>query len=158
MQNRHDHTGIERISIYGDFQCNAAANCQVNDIYKTFIGHVSEGRNMTTGAVDSIGQGRVWTGDDAIKIGLVDELGGLNRAIEVAAEMAKLDNYRITNFPKEKDMTTIFAELISNNSDDEIFLTSSQLGILFEPYNALKTLSEMDSVQARMPFEIAINF
>jgi len=131
---------------------------QVNDIYKTFIGHVSEGRNMTTGAVDSIGQGRVWTGDDAIKIGLVDELGGLNRAIEVAAEMAKLDNYRITNFPKEKDMTTIFAELISNNSDDEIFLTSSQLGILFEPYNALKTLSEMDGVQARMPFEIAINF
>lgn len=157
VQTNKNAMGVNLMNELTDDTKNYWSN-QVNDIYKTFIGHVSEGRNMTTTAVDSIGQGRVWTGDDAINIGLVDELGGLNRAIEVAAEMAKIDNYRITNFPKEKDMTAIFAELISNNSDDEIFLTSSQLGILFEPYNALKTLSEMDGVQARMPFEIAINY
>ena len=72
-------------------------------IYGTFISHVAEGRNMTTAQVDAIGQGRVWSGSNAIEIGLVDELGDLDRAIEIAAEMAKVDTYRIKEMPKRSN-------------------------------------------------------
>ena len=76
---------------------------QVEMIYDKFITHVAEGRNMTKEEVDSIGQGRVWTGKDAIDLGLVDVLGGMEDAITIAADMAKLESYRITKLPIEKN-------------------------------------------------------
>ena len=69
----------------------------VEDIYDTFITHVSEGRSMSKEAVDAIGQGRVWTGTDALDLGLIDVLGGLEDAIDIAANMANLENYRISS-------------------------------------------------------------
>ena len=75
----------------------------VEDIYDTFITHVSEGRSMSKEAVDAIGQGRVWTGTDARDLGLIDVLGGLEDAIDIAANMANLDNCRISSLPKQID-------------------------------------------------------
>ena len=76
---------------------------QVEMIYDKFITHVAEGRDMTKEEVDSIGQGRVWTGKDAVDLGLVDVLGGMEDAITIAADMAKLESYRITKLPIEKN-------------------------------------------------------
>src|SRR5205814_6840204 len=67
---------------------------EIEKIYDTFITRVSEGRHIDKAMVDSIGQGRVWSGTDAKKIGLVDVIGGIDKAIEIAAHMAKADKYR----------------------------------------------------------------
>ena len=75
----------------------------VDNIYGTFIGLVAEGRGVTTEYVDSIGQGRVWAGTDALRLGLVDELGGLDDAIAEAAKMAEIEDYRTVDLPKMKD-------------------------------------------------------
>ena len=76
----------------------------VESIYDTFITRVSEGRNLSKEYIDSIGQGRVWTGRDALELGLIDVLGGLETAIKLSSEMANLENYRIVNLPKQKDL------------------------------------------------------
>ena len=72
---------------------------QIDKTYDDFVGRVAAGRNLTTEAVDEIAQGRVWAGGDAIKIGLVDELGGLTDAIRYAAATAGLENYRLVEYP-----------------------------------------------------------
>src|SRR5690606_31559564 len=74
-----------------------------DNIYGTFLSRVSEGRDMTTGKIESIGQGRVWSGTDAIDIGLIDEFGGLNAAIAEAANLAGIEDYVVKNYPKRKD-------------------------------------------------------
>ncbi|MDL2239614.1 signal peptide peptidase SppA, partial [Bacteroidales bacterium OttesenSCG-928-L14] len=127
----------------------------VNNVYKTFIGHVAKGRNMTTEAVDEIAQGRVWTGIDALEIGLVDELGGLTRAIEVAAERAGLENYRIVNYPKEKTSYEQIMELMSGDSDPESKI-ASELGELYPMYKAMRELQHMSGIQARLPYSVEI--
>ncbi|MCK9302845.1 MAG: signal peptide peptidase SppA [Bacteroidales bacterium] len=129
-------------------------NTMVNDIYKTFIGHVADGRSMTTEAVDNIGQGRVWTGTDALEIGLVDEIGGLNRAIEVAAEAAGITNYVIENYPKDKDTYTQLMEMFSGETPESKM--SSQLGILYPYYQMMTDFTELNNVQARLPYRINI--
>jgi protease IV len=81
----------------------------VEDIYDIFLEKVADGRNMTKEAVDEIGQGRVWSGENALEIGLVDELGGLDRAVKLAAELAELENYRTVDLPA---LTDPFQELL----------------------------------------------
>lgn len=86
-----------------DEQERATITAAIEHTYSVFVDHVATGRNKSTAAVDSIGQGRVWSGIDAQRIALVDEFGGLDRAIEVAAERAGLDNYRLKSYPKIQD-------------------------------------------------------
>ena len=76
---------------------------EIENVYDVFVGHVSKGRNMNKAAVDSIGQGRIWSGTDAKAIGLVDEMGGLTKAIEVAADLAGTKDYRAVALPEKKD-------------------------------------------------------
>jgi len=126
----------------------------VENIYKTFINHVSDGRGMTSASVDSIGQGRVWSGIDGKRLNLVDETGGLKRAIEVAAAMAKIDDYRITSLPEQKDpFTQIMDDLSGKPSESRI---QSELGAIYPYLRELKSFSEMKGVQARLPFTISI--
>ncbi len=87
----------------------------VEKVYDTFTKRVAEGRNISQADVDSIGQGRVWTGADAIKIKLVDELGGLNDAIAYAAKKAKLKNYKLLELPKQKNP---FDEFLGKKEND----------------------------------------
>ncbi len=127
---------------------------QIEHIYKVFVSHVAEGRKMTSAQVDSIGQGRVWTGTDAKRIGLVDEIGGLQKAIDVAAKLAKLTDYKIVNYPKYKDpLTQILEDLMGNTKAESI---KTALGDNYVYYEYLQNLKTQKGVQARLPFDIVI--
>ncbi|MBR4679365.1 MAG: signal peptide peptidase SppA [Bacteroidales bacterium] len=97
----------------------------VEDIYSLFIGHVADGRKMTVAQVDSIGQGRVWTGISAQKIGLVDEIGGLWDAVAAAAELADIETYNIKELPEKKDeFSKLFSGLLEARSPEIKILNS----------------------------------
>ena len=123
----------------------------VVDIYTTFITHVGEGRNMSTTAVDEIGQGRVWTGYDAKDIGLIDTYGGLEKAVEIAVYLAEIEDYRIISLPKKKDP---FAELALKFGGETSIsdLVMLKLGLKTELTNPIENLLKRDKIQARIPF------
>ena len=123
----------------------------VVDIYTTFITHVGEGRNMSTTAVDEIGQGIVWTGYDAKDIGLIDTYGGLEKAVEIAVYLAEIEDYRIISLPKKKDP---FAELAQKFGGETSIsdLVMLKLGLKTELTNPIENLLKRDKIQARIPF------
>jgi protease-4 len=124
----------------------------IEDIYRTFITHVSEGRNMSTESVDEIGQGRVWTGYDAKNNGLVDTYGGLEKAIEIAAILGKTeDDYRIISLPKKKDP---FAKLVKELGEETNIsdIVMQKIGLKTELTNPIEGLLKTDKIQARIPF------
>ncbi|MDD5569817.1 MAG: signal peptide peptidase SppA [Bacteroidales bacterium] len=123
---------------------------EIERIYDTFLAHVAEGRKLTKAQVDSIGQGRVWSGVDAKRIGLIDDFGDLQKAIEVAADLAKLKNYRIQTLPKQKETLEQIMELI--NSSTETKIMKNELGEYYKYLQNMKSILSMDKVQARMPF------
>lgn len=122
----------------------------VERIYDVFVGHVSEGRGMSVEAVDNIGQGRVWTGTEGMGNGLVDNLGGLKEAIQVAATLANLEDYRIKSLPELKDPFTKLMDQIKGSSSDSRL--QKELGAFFPLFKEIKALTEMEGVQARLPF------
>lgn len=137
----------------------------VEDFYKVFVGRVAEGRHMSFDEVHQIARGRVWTGNDAIGIGLVDTLGGLNVAMAIAAEKSGLENYKVKEFPKEKDTWTQLSELFGESSDDLNLMAKMRMATLWKQqskqHKALSRLeqevlyvSESKGVQARLPFVI----
>ena len=127
----------------------------VVDIYGTFISHVGEGRGMTTAEVDSIGQGRVWSGVNAIEIGLIDEFGGIKAAVEYAAEKASLENYKIMELPKQKDFVEeLVSELLGKTKASVL---QESLGMSYKYYNGLHKILRTKGVQARMPMEFDIH-
>ena len=126
----------------------------VEEIEESVMRKVADGRGMTLEEVDQIGQGRVWSGTDALEIGLIDELGGLKDAIAEAAEMAGLEDYELMEFPKRKDpLEEFFKELIG---EAEARMLKAQLGSNYKYYQYAKSLSEMDAIQARLPYLIEI--
>lgn len=136
----------------------------VEDFYKVFVGRVAEGRHMSYDDVHRIARGRVWTGADAIGIGLVDTLGGLDLALSIAAEKAGLDSYKVKEFPKEKDSWTQLMELFGEEADDDLsLLAKMRLAIRWKASkNDMKALdrlgqdlrfvAESEGLQARLPF------
>lgn len=126
----------------------------VNKIYDDFISHVASGRNMSKAAVDSVGQGRVWTGANALGLGLVDKIGGINDAIATAARMAKLENYRIISYPSQKDkFEKIFEDIFGNA---RAWITMKELGDEYKIYQEIKKIKTMNGIQARMEFDVDI--
>jgi len=126
----------------------------VEDVYSTFLKHVSDGRGMSTADVDSIGQGRVWSGIDAKRLGLVDVLGDFNDAIKIAAKMAKLDKYRITELPVQKDP---IEELIRDLKDDaQASYVKQNFGDAADYLKSLKEILNMRGVQTRTMFDFVI--
>lgn len=126
----------------------------IEQIYDTFIGHVAEGRNMTKEEVDEIGQGRVWSGANAIEIGLIDGFGGLEDAIALAAEAANLEKYRTVEYPKIKEPIEQLLEDFQGNV--RISILKNELGNEYKYYNAIQELRNMQGVQARIPYEVEI--
>ena len=126
----------------------------VEDIYDTFITHVSEGRSMSKEAVDAIGQGRVWTGTDARDLGLVDVLGGFEDAIDLAANMANLENYRISYLPKQIDPMEELIKDLTGGAKASIL--ENELGKTYKLYKEVNNILEMDEVQMRMPYSFEI--
>ncbi len=127
----------------------------VEKIYDDFITKVAEGRKMTKEQVDSIGQGRVWAGNDAKEIGLVDEIGGLNKAIDIAKGLAKLTAYEIEEYPIRPDP---FEQLMKDLSGDvEARMIKNKLGENYKYYQKMQTITNQTGVMARMPFEVEIH-
>jgi protease-4 len=127
---------------------------EIEVIYAKFLTLVSKGRGMTIEEVDEIAQGRVWNAQDALNIGLVDELGGMERAIEIAFEMAELEDYRLYELPVQKDPLDQIMEDLMGRSTTK--LIRNELGDKYIYYQYLKSLEKMEGVQARLPFEIRI--
>jgi protease-4 len=124
----------------------------VDDTYTQFVSKVAQSREITEKDVDELGQGRVWTGLQALENGLVDYLGGLDYAISIAAEIAELSDYRITELPAQKDPFTQLLEMFKNTS-------ISAKGTVFQTYKQLEKQAEQllqTKVLARMPFDVEI--
>jgi protease IV len=128
----------------------------VEYIYKTFVTHVAEGRKMTFDQVDAIAQGRVWTGADALKIGLVDKIGGLEDAIKEAAVLSKTKTYSTQNYPEyEKDFSDVLAKLPFAKSK-EAFVKEEMGEESYKIWEQIKKVKARKGIQAMMPFEINI--
>ena len=128
----------------------------VEHIYKTFVSHVAQGRKMTFAQVDAIAQGRVWTGSDALKLGLIDTIGGLDDAINEAARLSKTNNYTTKNYPEFKKDFDEFLENFPFAKTKERWITEE---IGEENYKVLEQIKRVQSykgIQARIPFEISI--
>jgi len=123
----------------------------VDHIYDVFMSHVSEGRNLPKEKVDSIGQGRIWSGADALKLGLVDTLGGLDAAIGIAAKLANLTDYRLTSLPVLKDPLDKLLEELTGKSAPEVYLKEA-LGDDYIYFETLRKVRELKGIQARLPF------
>lgn len=117
--------------------------------YGTFISHVANGRKLTTVHVDSIGQGRVWCGTDAKEIGLVDEIGGLDAALAKAAELADIPDYKIVNYPKEKDQFSQIMEMLGKTKTNWV---KSEIGSWYPMFEFCKSISLEPTVMARVPY------
>ncbi|MCD6017839.1 MAG: signal peptide peptidase SppA, type [Bacteroidetes bacterium] len=126
----------------------------VEHIYDVFISKVALGRKTSKNSVDSIGQGRVWSGADAIKINLVDELGGINDAIHYAAKQAKITDYKIMELPKQRDP---LQELLGHTEEEmEARAMKASLGDQYLYMKQLKNVLKLKGVQARLPYEMII--
>lgn len=129
----------------------------VEHVYKTFVSHVAEGRKMSFAQVDSIAQGRVWSGSQALKVGLVDKIGGLDDALKEAASLAKIKSYKTQNFPEfEKDINDILDNLPFAKSK-ESFLKEELGEETFRIMEQIKRMESKKGIQAIMPFEISIH-
>jgi protease IV len=126
----------------------------VEDVYRTFTSRVAEGRDMEPGRVDQIGQGRVWSGYEARELGLVDEFGGLNRAIEIAAMEAGIENYRLVSLPRIPDPFEELLRAFSLETRARLFGRNYAETARF--YDAMRIALESRGIQARMPFDIRI--
>jgi protease-4 len=130
----------------------------IEDTYETFLERVAQGRNITIAQADSLAQGRVWSGVDAKRLGLVDELGTLEDAIEAAANMVELSSYGIKKFPKYKSGFERFMEDLGGASaKTKEGMIREEIGEEF--YTILKnvkSITEQKGVQARMPFTLNI--
>ena len=126
--------------------------------YDDFTKRVAEGRGLTQSYVDSIGQGRVWSGVDAIGIGLVDQLGDMEDAIAYAAQKANLgEDYKVTEWPKQKDFFTRIMESMNSNGSDKLDAAMrSKLGVYYNYLQGIENLQKNTGIQARMPFDIVI--
>lgn len=124
--------------------------------YNTFKDRVAQGRKLTMQQVETIAQGHVYTGEDALKIKLVDELGGLDKAVQKAVQLAKIKDYYTKNYPAPVNwLDQIFGDYVQDNYLSEQL--HSSLGILYQPFSILRTLNQQSAIQARIPYFININ-
>lgn len=120
--------------------------------YQTFLSRCAEGRGMTTEEINAIGQGRVWTGEQAKERGLVDELGGIELAISTAAELADLGRYKVTTVSGSKSFLDEFLE--SQLGEVKLSIVKSVLGDEYEYFKTLDNIKTNCGIQARMPYDM----
>ncbi|MBL4716809.1 MAG: signal peptide peptidase SppA [Bacteroidetes bacterium] len=127
---------------------------EVDRIYDSFVNKVSKGRDLSYAEVDSIAQGRIWSGIDAKRIGLVDELGGLETSINIAAEMAGVEKYRTISLPKKRDFKE---ELLKNIlGEAKALFIEEELEEYYSYLKKLKDILKLEGIQMRIPFDIEL--
>jgi protease IV len=126
----------------------------IESVYTDFVSKVAEGRKMSNASVDSIGQGRVWSGVSAKRIGLIDEIGGLHDAIIGAAELAGVEKYSIRELPYIEDT---YSKLLSQlEGDIKLHILKNELGESVKYFNMVKEIRDLSGIQARLPYFIEI--
>jgi protease IV len=127
---------------------------EVNRIYNTFTKRVAEGRKKPQSYIDQIGQGRVWSGTEALKNGLVDKLGDIDDAISAAAKKAKITDYKVVAYPVQKDAFESFF----GTSEDKLkdYFAKKEMGDQYHYYQQLKSALNFTGIQARLPYSITI--
>ena len=154
--NTHQNSGNYNPFAPIDEKFKAVTTEGVEQIYKTFVSHVAQGRKMSFTQVDAIAQGRVWTGADAIKIGLVDKIGGLHDAIQEAARLAKIKTFNTQNYP---EYNKNFDDLLENfpfAKTKERWIKEEIGEENYKMMEQIKRIQSYKGVQARMPFDISI--
>jgi len=126
----------------------------IEDFYETFITVVANGRGMSKEQVDEIAQGRVYTGLEALEIGLIDGLGGLEDAIQIAADITGLDHYRVVGLPELKDPIEELLEGLNEGMTEAAI--EKELKAFYPNYKQVRNLMHADGIQARMPYIIDI--
>ena len=133
----------------------------VDTIYGLFKNHVSEGRRLTVSDVDTISQGRVWTGSDALDIGLVDALGGIDRAVASAAKMANVTDYKVVVYPAPADKLSRLLKKFSSKTSTSVTIKAAmkqELGEGYQWYEKIQDLRKMNGkVMMAMPFIPQVN-
>ena len=137
-----------------NLQEKEALQNHVNNGYKLFTKRCADGRKMSVEDIEKIAEGRVWSGENAKQIGLVDELGGLSRAIQIAAERAHLYEYRIASYP---DKENFLFTLLNEGADDYIHSKITEYFGAYTKFSIIQKFKEMTPLQARLPFEPCIN-
>jgi protease-4 len=135
---------------------------RIDAIYEDFLQKVATGRKKTREQVHEIAQGRVWSGAKAKEIGLVDDLGGLDRAIASAAKLAGVEKYRTTEYPRTKTGLEQFIQELTKKDDDDddaikTWVIRSELGEMYPVYKTLRDIRNSKGVQARLPYELIFN-
>ena len=132
---------------------------EVERIYNTFVNRVAAGRKMSFEKVDLVAQGRVWSGVEATKNGLVDKIGGLDDALKEAARLAKIDSYKIVDYPEyEKDLGDLLASMgipfVKTHSE----MLEQEMGTeAYRLFQQMKALTRNSGIQAMLPFKLTIN-
>ena len=123
--------------------------------YKLFRQRVADGRKLSVDQVEEIAQGRVWLGNDALPIKLVDAVGSLDDAVKKAAELAKLKEYHASSYPEKQDwLDNLFSSVTKKSYLDEEM--QAALGEYYEPLRFLKSLDQRNAIQTRLPYIITI--
>lgn len=126
----------------------------INNGYNLFLTRCANGRGMSIKDIEKIAEGRVWTGEKAKKLGLVDELGGLDKALEIAVKKAGIENYTVSEYPAKE---SFFSSILNKKADQYI---ESQLlnnfGEYYKGISFMKNLDKKDLIQARIPFDLNI--
>jgi protease IV len=126
----------------------------VNRGYELFVKRCADGRKMKTEQIKAIAEGRVWTGEDAIKIGLVDKIGGLNDAIALAVTKAKLKTYNVSEYPEKETFESKFMK--SFGDDVETRFLKAQLGEQYKLFKQVRNLDKINGIQTRLPYDLNI--
>ena len=135
----------------------AFLNGNIQNTYALFKKRVSDGRNLTMDQVEEIAQGRVWSGEDGKEVGLVDELGGLQEAIIAAADLAGLDEYRTTEYPRIKEPLQQFLEKVTGEDNTlRVNILQQEMGEFYPHYKRVKEMMQMQGVQATLPIVVEL--
>ena len=155
------HSGMMSLTSPLDAEEQAYMQASIEQIYKAFLNNVAEGRDMTPAQVDEIAQGRVWTGADALGIGLVDEIGTLEDAIKFAAQAGgetDLTQWQIVGYPKPQSPMEMLMEQFGGGmkKDNDVLAGTvfAPVGQAYKDWN----IATSDRFMARMPYEVVIGF
>ena len=127
----------------------------ITEGYDTFVTRCAEGRHMTKEAIEKIAEGRVWTGETAKELGLVDELGGIDKALDIAVAKVGIEGYTVVSYPEKQDFLSSLLDTKPTNYVESQLL-KSKLGEYYQQFGLLKNLQEQSMIQARIPFELNI--
>jgi protease IV len=130
----------------------------IDEFYTNFVTVVAEGRGKSYDEIDAIAGGRVWAGSNALDLGLIDMYGGLEKSIEVAAEMAGLENYRVQSLPVLDDpMTAIMKQITGGSMVRADKILRRELGDEYQYYRKIQDIRNLQGIQAIMPYEIEVH-